>query len=167
MLQILAITLDNAANNNTLVNELGELLMGFDGALTHVRCFAHIFNLVVKVHCHYYSISYHYISKPFKSVLSQFSHKKKAGENDGEDDEDDDTDPIDNDSCGDADNGNKSDSGDEVDSSVKESDADMVDVVADEVDEDESLPKLSLAKVNLSKFAVTKVRYPIIGTGDC
>ena len=107
------------------------------------------------------------ISKPFKSVLSQFSHKKKADENDGKDNEDDDTDPIDNNSCGNADDGNKSDSGDEVDSSVEELDANMVDTVADEVDKDESLPKLSLTEVNLSKFAVTKVKYPIISRGDC
>jgi hypothetical protein len=40
---------DNASNNNTLVDELGELLDGFGGSLTRVRCFAHILNLVVKV----------------------------------------------------------------------------------------------------------------------
>ena len=51
--QILAFTADNASNNNTLVDELGDLLDGFQGSLTRVRCFAHILNLVVKV-----SISY-------------------------------------------------------------------------------------------------------------
>ena len=48
-LQILAFTADNASNNNTLVDELGDLLDGFQGPLTRVRCFAHILNLVVKV----------------------------------------------------------------------------------------------------------------------
>jgi hypothetical protein len=47
--QVLAFTADNASNNNTLVDELGELLDGFGGSLTRVRCFAHILNLVVKV----------------------------------------------------------------------------------------------------------------------
>jgi hypothetical protein len=51
------------------------------------------------------------------------------------------------------------DSGDEVDSSVEQSDTDMVDAVALEVDEDESLPQLSVAKVKLGKCAVTKVRH--------
>jgi len=47
--QILGITLDNASNNNTLVNELADLLHGYQGSLTRIRCFAHILNLVVKV----------------------------------------------------------------------------------------------------------------------
>jgi hypothetical protein len=46
--QILGFTADNASNN-TLVDKLTELLDGFQGPLTHVRCFAHILNLVVKV----------------------------------------------------------------------------------------------------------------------
>jgi hypothetical protein len=40
---------DNASNNNTLVDELAEMLDRFQGSLTRVRCFAHILNLVVKV----------------------------------------------------------------------------------------------------------------------
>lgn len=47
--QILALILDNAANNNTLVKELGDLLDGHQGSLARIRCFAHILNLVVKV----------------------------------------------------------------------------------------------------------------------
>ena len=47
--QILAITTDNASNNNTLIDELGDLLDGFQGSLTRVQCFAHVLNLVVKV----------------------------------------------------------------------------------------------------------------------
>jgi hypothetical protein len=47
--RILGITLDNASNNNTLVNELTDSLDGYQGSLTRIRCFAHILNLVVKV----------------------------------------------------------------------------------------------------------------------
>lgn len=47
--QILAFTADNTSNNNTLIDELGDLLDGFQGSLTRVRCFAHILNLMVKV----------------------------------------------------------------------------------------------------------------------
>jgi hypothetical protein len=47
--QILGFTADNASNNNTLVDELADLLNGFQGSLTRVRCFAHILNLAVKV----------------------------------------------------------------------------------------------------------------------
>jgi hypothetical protein len=34
---------DNASNNNTLVEELSVLLDEFQGEVTRVRCFAHIF----------------------------------------------------------------------------------------------------------------------------
>jgi len=47
--QILAFMADNVSNNNTLVDELGKLLNGFQGSLTWVHCFVHILNLVVKV----------------------------------------------------------------------------------------------------------------------
>jgi hypothetical protein len=47
--KILGLTLDNASNNNTLVEELEDLLEGYEGSSTRIRCFAHILNLVVKV----------------------------------------------------------------------------------------------------------------------
>ena len=47
-MQILSATHNNASNNNTLVNELADLLDGFQGKATRVRCFAHVLNLVVK-----------------------------------------------------------------------------------------------------------------------
>jgi hypothetical protein len=40
---------DNASNNNTLVEKLEDLLNGFKGSVSQIRCFAHILNLVVKV----------------------------------------------------------------------------------------------------------------------
>ena len=48
-IEILGITMDNASNNHTLVDELSEILDDFQGEPTRVCCFAHIFNLVVKV----------------------------------------------------------------------------------------------------------------------
>jgi ABC-type cobalamin transport system ATPase subunit len=47
--QILGFVGDNAANNDTLVAELANLLPAFGGKKVRVRCFAHILNLVVKV----------------------------------------------------------------------------------------------------------------------
>ena len=46
--KILGITADNASNNDTLVANL-EGLGGANSVRTHIRCFAHIWNLVVKV----------------------------------------------------------------------------------------------------------------------
>jgi hypothetical protein len=42
-------TADNASNNDTLVDELSNLIPTFGGREYRVRCFAHILNLVVKV----------------------------------------------------------------------------------------------------------------------
>ena len=47
--QLLGVTTDSASNNDTLVGELETLLEGPNSATTHVRCFAHVWNLVVKV----------------------------------------------------------------------------------------------------------------------
>lgn len=47
--QILAITGDNASNNDTLVSELEFMLNGANSTATRVRCFAHVLNLIVKV----------------------------------------------------------------------------------------------------------------------
>lgn len=51
--------MDNAANNNTMIRELQNLLANFDGDASRTRCFAHILNLVAK------------------TLLSQFDLKKK------------------------------------------------------------------------------------------
>jgi hypothetical protein len=50
MFQLLGVVCDNAANNGTMVKELGRLLEteGFGGEASRVRCFAHTLNLVVK-----------------------------------------------------------------------------------------------------------------------
>jgi hypothetical protein len=47
--KVLTFTADNASNNNTLVDELADLILTFGGKEYHVRCFVHILNLIVKV----------------------------------------------------------------------------------------------------------------------
>jgi len=47
--KVLTFTADNASNNDTLVDELSNLIPTFGGKEYRVRCFAHILNLVVKV----------------------------------------------------------------------------------------------------------------------
>jgi len=47
-MQILSVTCDNAANNDTMIEELESLLEDFPGAPNRARCFTHILNLVVK-----------------------------------------------------------------------------------------------------------------------
>ncbi|EAU89851.2 hypothetical protein CC1G_07003 [Coprinopsis cinerea okayama7 len=66
--KILAFTGDNASNNDTMLEELKELMPSFRGPEVQVRCFAHILNLVVK------------------SVMSPFA-KAKRGPNDDVDPE--------------------------------------------------------------------------------
>lgn len=48
MSQMLAITVDNASNNNSMVAALATAIPTFPGSPNHVRCFAHIINLVAK-----------------------------------------------------------------------------------------------------------------------
>lgn len=45
---MLSIALDNASNNDAMVKALSKLDNSFLGAASHVRCFAHIINLVAK-----------------------------------------------------------------------------------------------------------------------
>lgn len=58
--QILAITCDNASNNDAMVTELSIQVPSFVGSASHTCCFLHIVNLIVK------------------SLLSQFDAKKTA-----------------------------------------------------------------------------------------
>jgi hypothetical protein len=50
--QMLSLTCDNASNNDTLVEELAELVDEFPGAAAQTRCFAHITNLSAKSFLH-------------------------------------------------------------------------------------------------------------------
>lgn len=45
---MLSVTADNASNNDTMVEELTELIETFDGEASRTRCFLHIVNLVAK-----------------------------------------------------------------------------------------------------------------------
>ncbi|KAG2741586.1 hypothetical protein P692DRAFT_201672538, partial [Suillus brevipes Sb2] len=47
--QILSITCDNASNNDTMIGKLSGKVLEFGGATTHMRCFLHTVNLVVKL----------------------------------------------------------------------------------------------------------------------
>jgi hypothetical protein len=47
--KIFTFTADNASNNDTLVNELSNLIPTFGGQQYQICYFAHILNLVVKV----------------------------------------------------------------------------------------------------------------------
>ncbi|KAF8649140.1 hypothetical protein AX14_008739 [Amanita brunnescens Koide BX004] len=74
--KVMAITCDNASNNDALIPRLSEEVPLFGGQSARICCFAHIVNLVVK------------------SILSQFDAPKKNGtvsmadeESDTEDDE--------------------------------------------------------------------------------
>ncbi|KAG1871907.1 hypothetical protein C8R48DRAFT_556663, partial [Suillus tomentosus] len=46
--KILSVTCDNASNNDTMVNELSDLLEDFPGETNRTQCFLHIVNLVAK-----------------------------------------------------------------------------------------------------------------------
>jgi hypothetical protein len=66
-IQILSITCDNASNNDTMIDELADLLDDFPGPANQTRCFTHVLNLVVK------------------SIIRQFdSPKSKADKNSNE-----------------------------------------------------------------------------------
>ena len=45
---MLSITCDNASNNDTMIEELANLLDDFPGEVNRTRCFMHILNLVTK-----------------------------------------------------------------------------------------------------------------------
>ncbi|KAF8548525.1 hypothetical protein OG21DRAFT_1380595, partial [Imleria badia] len=45
---ILAVTCDNASNNNVMVDKLAELVPEFMGDANHTQCFLHVVNLVSK-----------------------------------------------------------------------------------------------------------------------
>ena len=136
------------------MDELGELLDGFQGSLTRVRCFAHILNLVVKVH--FGVTSKLTLSNLLcKSILSQFSHKTKATTNTNEDAEDIATlDELDDEQLGkdkenNDDDDSEEDTDEEVDLAVAESDAAIVDEVAAEVTNNSDLPMLTRTEINL------------------
>jgi hypothetical protein len=159
-LQILAITTNNASNNNMLIDKLGNLLEGFQGSLTRVRCFAHILNLVVKVGVVPFIYIFLVLTLSRKAILSQFSQKTKLSEDTTEEAKDTAAlDSLDEDLDEDVTRNSEEEhvEGDDIDLSVEDSDTALVDIVAAEADGDLDVPTLSRDKVNLGKFTVTKV----------
>ena len=157
--QILAFVADSASNNNTLVDGLGDLLDGFQGSLTQVRCFAHILNLVVKVHITQI-YPFHSLTSFCQSILSQFSQKTKVTEVMTEEAEEAATFHELEDELGEdetTEDVEEEDVGDEIDPAVAESDAAIINAVMAEASEEFDLPALTQAEVNLGKFTVTKV----------
>jgi hypothetical protein len=113
--------------------------------------------------CHYY------FTNPHQSILSQFSHETKATNDASEDAEDAAAlDELDNELGEDNRTENKEHVGleDEFEVSVVQSNTVMLDEVAVEVGGRLDLPVLTHAKVNLGKFAVTKVSIIIMILND-
>ena len=96
-----------------------------------------------------------------QALLSQFSQKTKAMADASEDAEDeaafvDLEDEIDE-SAESNEVADEEEEADEIDPSVEASDAAIIEEVALEVDEQDDVPTLTRAEVNLGRFAVTKV----------
>jgi hypothetical protein len=164
-LQILRFTADNASHNNTLVDELADLLDGFQGSLTRVCCFAHILNLVVKVFIHS-ACHVSHTNQLLQAILSQFSQKNKATADTTKDAADKavftDLDEVVNEDEDDGNEAEAEDDSDELEPSVEVSDNAMVDAVAAEADEEAvDLPPLTREEINLGRFAVTKVCFSL------
>ena len=56
--KILVITGNNASNNDTMINELEEIIPEFNGLAAHACCFLHITNLVVKCLINQFDVSH-------------------------------------------------------------------------------------------------------------
>jgi hypothetical protein len=54
--KILAVTCDNARNNDIMIKELAEFIPGFEGEVGHTRCFLHVVNLVAKSLIHQFDV---------------------------------------------------------------------------------------------------------------
>src|SRR6266446_4851272 len=68
--KILSITCDNTSNNDTMIEELANLVDDFPGPTNQTRCFLHILNLVVK------------------SIIREFDVPKSKKTSDSNDDDD-------------------------------------------------------------------------------
>ena len=159
--QVLGFTADNASNNNTLADELADLLNGFQGSLTCVHCFAHILNLVVKVWIRYL-VLWCAPDSSTQAILSQFSQKNKATADLTEDAADeaafkDLDDTVNEEEDNEAAEADIEDT-DVLEPSVEASDNAVIDEVIAELEEDSAeMPPLTRAEINLGHFAITKV----------
>ncbi|THH15827.1 hypothetical protein EUX98_g9402 [Antrodiella citrinella] len=146
--KILGITGDNASNNDTLMAELELLLGGYFSMLTHIRCLAHILNLIVKA-----------ILSLFIMRRVQASSESDTGEDDlelyelqEEDDLDsslatrefnDDGEPV-----------PQTDDDLEVDAAREEADAMIIEEIMAEVEASEGGHR---ANIRVAQFAITKL----------
>jgi hypothetical protein len=93
--QLLSVTCDNAANNDTMIKHLSTLVDDFPGAPNQTRCFSHILNLVAKSILRQFDVAKN--SGPVDSELDDamkelvvLARELDLGPNDGGVDEDDD-----------------------------------------------------------------------------
>jgi len=56
ILQILCITCDNTSPNDTMIDELGNLIISFPGDANHAWCFNHVVILIVKSSIHQFDV---------------------------------------------------------------------------------------------------------------
>ena len=54
--KVLAVTCDNVSNNDVMIRELTKLVPGFEGEVSHIRCFLHVINLVAKSLIHQFDM---------------------------------------------------------------------------------------------------------------
>lgn len=101
--QMLSITCDNASNNDTMVDQLGQLVSNFPGATNRTRCFAHIINLIAKTIIRQFDVpktkegqfvdaamaELHALAKDMdvEDLLTQARHSYRDGDGEEEDDD--------------------------------------------------------------------------------
>jgi hypothetical protein len=91
-LQILSITGDNASNNDTMIQYLGEALDEFPGPANQTRCFAHTVNLITKSILKPFELRKNKEIQKFNDIIQTLADTLEDGdieEEDREDDEDD------------------------------------------------------------------------------
>jgi hypothetical protein len=146
--KIHAIVLDNAPNHDTLIRELPDLLDGFQGSLTRVRCFAHILNLAVK------------------AILSQFTRAASKAFGVEEDTKDhaflDSLEEEEDDEAADSDLDEGDEDADDVNMDTDQRDNDIVQRVIESLEGDINdangrLRTLTCEEVNLGRFTLTKL----------
>ena len=141
-----------------MTEELGCLIPSFKGKQARVRCFAHILNLVVKVHLDSSLKKYHG-DILLQAILSQYSQKKVTTDNEGDWEDDDTTlfkDLLDDDSAEDNED-IEPDDADELDPAVDASDNMAIREVVQEVNYSDRVPLLMSNEVKLGWFTIFKV----------
>jgi hypothetical protein len=161
--------LDNASNNDTLVEELPNLINDYKGSATRIRCFAHILNLVVKVNELLMLVlmaSYNY-----KAILSQFSKTNTGTSSEDEINKDnaifEDLADVSRDEEIDPATEEDGQDSDMIDAAVEHSDETAIQEVVDSMTgdvEDEDSPSgelhcLTREEINLGCFSLTKVSH--------